>query len=214
MKLGENLNKTFGPVYLKNLPEAVRRRQSFENTARGIGLEYTTIKAIKGSDYVPDDYVIKHAPEDFPYPKNQYIMGNFYSTVYILLDAMANNYESHIICDDDVIFNDVEVEYLKPELPDDWDVIILGRMFLNDKHGPLRFIPTDDEWYISGSHCVAIHKRAYYTLMEGYLTMDTDGIFGDRLLQHLLSQKKIKLYVMLPDITRQERTILTPYIIE
>lgn len=214
MILGENLNKTFGPVYLRNLPKAVNRLASFQNTAKRIGLEYTTIKAIDGQEYVPADYLIKHASEDYPYPTNQYLMGNFYSTMYILLDAMSNNYESYVYCDDDTIFNDVDIPYLKPELPDDWDIIILGRLFLNDQYGPLRFISTDDEWYISGSHCVAVHKRAYYTLMEHYLKMDTDGIFGDRLYQHLVAQNKIKLYVMLPDITHQERTVLTPYTIK
>lgn len=214
MKLGENLNSTFDCIYMRNLPEAVKRRKSFEETANSVDLKYKRVDAIKGYDYVPADYQIKHEPTAYPYPANQYLMGNFYTFTYILLDAMSNNYNSFVYCDDDVIFNEVDISYIKPLLPDDWDVIILGRMCMNTKVGDVNFIKTSEEQYISGSHCVAINKKFYYKLMDSLLKMDTEGFFGDRLYHLLASRGEINLYMMMPDITRQERELLKPYTIE
>lgn len=214
MKLGENLNKTFDCVYLRNLPEAVIRRKSFEATAGEIGLEYRTIKGIKGYDYVPPEYRIKFDPDYYPYPKNQYLMGNFYSFTYMLLDAMSNSYNSFVYCDDDTIFNDLDIDFIKPLLPSDWDVIILGRMGkLNDVQRDITFILTDDPYNITGSQCVAINKKFYFKLMHSLLAMDTDGYFGDRLFHFLASRKEANVYYMLPDLTYQERALLPPYTI-
>lgn len=216
MQLGKNLNKSFSCVYLRNLPDATKRRSSFEATANSIGLKYKKIKAINGYEYVSENYEIKYEPHLYPYPANQYFMGNVYTFMYVILDAMANNYESIVSCDDDVIFNDVEIDFIKPNLPDNWDIIILGRIDKieeTDTTNSLRFDYMPGYKEIAGSQCVAIHRRAYSKLMDELLSINVNGLFGDRLYNHLIEEKKANIYLMYPDVTYQDRETLIPYTI-
>jgi hypothetical protein len=215
MKLGENLNKTFDCVYLRNLPEAVTRRQSFEITANSIGLKYKTINGIKGYDYVPPEYQIKRDSHLYPYPANQYLMGNFYSFTYMLLDAMSNGYDSFLYCDDDTIFYDMDVDFIKPHLPHDWDVILLGRLHrITNTQSTITFRLTNSANDIAGSFCVGINKKFYFKLLHNLFTMDTSGQFGDRLFHYLALRNEAKVYVGTPDISYQERDLLIPYKVE
>ena len=215
MKLGENLNKTFDCVYLRTLPNAITRRQSFEINANKIGLEYKVMRCINGHDYVPPEYEIKLETQLYPYPANQYFMGNLYSFTYTLLDAMSHGYNSFVCCDDDTIFNELEIDFIKPALPSDWDIIILGRMDkLETTQNTITFTLTEDPKQIAGSHCVAINKKFYFKLIHNLLTIGSDGYFGDRLYHHLSFTKEANVYYMLPDITYQERKLLKPYTIE
>lgn len=217
MRLGENLNTSFGHVYLKNIPRATKRYESFKNSAEKIGLEYTTFKAIEGHRYVPDEYKIKFRPELYPVPGNKYLVGNCYSGIAIHLDAMANNYESYITCDDDTIFYDLDFECIKPYLPEDWDIIILGTMGQIGPQEPSTawFSKLDDNpKEIAGCSCIAIHSRFYNTFLMEMMMFDVHGRIGDSLVHMLAEQTRINLYRMFPHITYQERTVLKPYTIE
>lgn len=217
MKLGENLNNTFGHVYVKNIPKAIQRLETFKLHADAIGLNYTVFRAIEGSNFVPDDYVVKFRPELYPFPANQYLVGNCYSGIAILLDAMSNNYESYVTCDDDTVFYDLDITHIKPHLPDDWDIIILGTF---DDIGTQTDISLscykigNDPKEIAGSSCIAVHRRFYNTFLMEMLQFDTHGKIGDTLIHLLCEQKKVNLYRLLPHVTYQERVKLQPYVIE
>lgn len=217
MKLGENLNTSFGHVYLKTLPRAIKRYESFKNSAEKIGLEYTPFKAIEGYNFVPDEYEIKYRPELYPVPANKYLVGNCYSGIAILLDAMANNYESYVTCDDDTIFYDLDFECIKPYFPEDWDIIILGTIDTVGPQGPsiAWFSKLDDEPIeIAGSSCIAVHSRFYNTFLMEMMAFDIHGRIGDSLIHMLAEQNKVNLYRMFPHLTYQERSKLLPYTIE
>lgn len=217
MRLGENLNTTFDKVYLKNVPRAIKRYESFRKSAEEIGLEYTTFKAIEGYGYVPDEYEIKYRPTLYPVPANKYLVGNCYSGIAILLDAMANNYESYVTCDDDTIFYNLDFEYIKPYLPDDWDIILLGTIENVGDQGPsiAWFSKLDDTpKEIAGSGCIAVHRRFYNTFLVEMMAFDVHGRIGDSLIHMLAEQKRVNLYQMLPHLTYQERNKLPPYTIE
>lgn len=215
MKLGKNLNSTFSNIYVKNLPRAVKRLEMFEHHAKIIDLRYQVFKGIEGSNYVSDDYQIKHRPELYPPPANKYLVGNCYSGIAILLDAMANNYESFVTCDDDAIFYDLELEYIKPHLPEQWDIIILGSIekvsSQNATSPAFEKIPMDELGLIAGCQAIAIHNNFYNTFLMEMLRFDTHGLIGDALIHLFAEKNSVNLYQMLPHVTYQERNILPPY---
>lgn len=220
MILGKNLNHTFGHVYVKNVAEAKSRLDSFIRTASSIELEYEVFSAIRGDRYVPIDYQIKLEPHLYPVPANQYLAGNCYTTISIILDAMRHRYESIVICDDDTIFYNVNLEYIKNHLPEHWNVINFGS--LESVPTPIasenEIVPTiellTDVKEFSGSHCVAIHESCYYNLLLECCKFDVHGYFGDRLLYQLAEENRLIVHKMKPDITYQERNVLQPYVIE
>lgn len=216
MNLGKNLNSTFSNVYVKNIPRATTRLGMFKQHADAIGLNYEVFKAIEGNNYVQDDYRIKYRPELYPVPGNKYLVGNCYSGIAILLDAMANNYESFVTCDDDTIFYNLELEYIKPHLPEIWDIIILGvmeKVTSQDRTVPIFEKLFDNPRYIAGCHAIAVHNRVYNTFLMEMMKFDTHGKIGDAVIHMLVQNNNIELYRMLPHITYQERNILTPYTI-
>jgi len=216
MKLGENLNSTFSNVYVRNILRATTRLAIFKQHADAIGLNYEVFNAIEGNNYVQEDYRIKYRPELYPTPANKYLVGNCYSGIAVLLDAMANNYESFITCDDDAIFYNLELEYIKPHLPEVWDIIILGDMWkvaTQDRTVPIFEKLSDTPTYIAGCHVIAVHSRVYNTYLMEMVKFDAHGRIGDALIHMLVQNNKIELYRMLPHITYQERNILPPYTI-
>lgn len=217
MLIGNYLNKTFEHVYVKNVKEATNRLKSFVDNSQQIDLKYEVFTAIRGDLYVPNDYVVMDRPHLYPFPYNQYIMGNAYTFVAILLDAMRNNYESIVVCDDDTIFYDIDVNDDLFTLPNDWNIINMGSMeYVKPTTNSLsvQLLNSNDSNIITGSQCVAINKNAYYTILSNSLSIGTHGKTGDILFHTLLIENKIKMYKIFPDFTYQERNILTPYVIK
>lgn len=221
MTLGENINNTFGKVYVKNLLDAKQRLNHFKSHADSIGLVYEIFKAIKGDTFVPKNYSIKYRPFFYPTPANQYLVGNWASTLAIHLDAISNNYDSYIICDDDTVFKNIELDYIKPNLPVDWDMIILGEINCNNSHELNSQIYFEkivnntnlEQSVLVGCQCMAINKGFYFKLLLYMLGLDTHGKIGDVLMCLMVENNDINLYKLKPDITYQERSILAPYTI-
>jgi hypothetical protein len=219
MTLGQNLNSTFGNVYVKNIPDAKQRLEHFKKSADSIGLQYEVYKGIRGDLFVPPEYNIKYRPNMYPVPANQYLVGNWATTISIHLDAMSDNYESYIICDDDTVFRNMNIEHIKPNLPEDWDIIILGDMIVtNNNTENLMFSKIHNNYDLEsnqlvGCHCIAINKKFYFEYLLHAIGLDTHGKIGDVLLCLLVENTNINLYKMKPDITYQERIGLTPYVI-
>lgn len=218
MRVGETLNSSFGHCYVKNVVGADKRLANFKISADTIGLDYEVFTGIRGDLYVPFDYDIQPKPSLYPFPSNQYLMGNLFSCMSIHLDAMRHNYPSYVTCDDDTMFYDIDLQELT--LPDDWDVIILGQPAWETNIQP---IPQDivyieltdiNHELIAGAHCVAIHRRSYFKLLMSYMKFETHWKIGDGLLHKMAKESKLKLYKLLPDISYQERTLLKPYTIE
>ena len=217
MKLGEALNEAFGHVYVKNLPKATLRERSFKNTANLINLKYELFRAISGNSYVPKDYLIKYRPECYPNPHNQYLAGNFCTSMAILLDAMKNDYDSYVICDDDTVFYNIECESLLPNLPKDWDILILGQMLP---------VPIDTTQTVSvdftrvqtadlpGCHCIVINKKLYWKQLVNYMGFDQHGRFGDVTVGDMSMTDDIKVYYAATNLCYQERELIKPYTID
>lgn len=217
MTLGKNINSTFDHVYLKNILEANKRRESFINSAANIELEYEIYTAVRGDIYFPEEYVIKFRPELYPIPANQYLAGNHFTWLSIHLDAMRKRYDSYVTCDDDTIFENVKISLIKEHLPKDWDILILGDMERVAKHKniSINFIKLKTEKSeISGCHCVAINKSSYYKVLDSLLKFNEIGCTGDCMISYLAENNIINLYKMYPNITYQERTLYPPYSIE
>jgi GR25 family glycosyltransferase involved in LPS biosynthesis len=222
MKLGKAINEAFGHVYVKNIAEATRRLESFTNTAQIIDLDYEVFKAIRGTDYVFDDYVVKFRPELYPSPHNQYLVGNYCTTLAAHLDAMRHNYDSYVICDDDVVFHDISCESFADKLPLDWDVIVLGDDIFKHQQGEVNLEKTHSVTFnrmqnidIAGCHCVAFNKSIYWTMMQYcFMSFDSNGRFGDVTVGDMTYIPNIFVYQASPNICHQERVKLKPYTIE
>lgn len=221
MILGENLNSTFSNVYVKNVPDAKQRLEHFKIHADKIGLQYEVFRGIRGDSFVPENYMIKYRPNMYPVPANQYLVGNWASGLAIHLDAISKNYESYVVCDDDTVFKNVEVDHIKPNLPIDWDMIILGEMntTTNDQSDSAvtftKIVNNSDleQSVLVGCQCLAINRKFYFKYLLYTLGLDTHGKIGDVLLCLMVEHDDINLYKMKPDITYQERSNLTPYVI-
>lgn len=216
MKLGKALNECFDKVYVKNIASAKKRLESFNIVANLIELDYQLVQAIEGSKYISKDYIIKHRPECYPPPHNQYLVGNYCTSLYILLDAMRNNYNSYVICDDDTIFYDIDVESISDNLPSKWDIIILGDMQYKSVLGSITDITFDRVLFreVAGCHCIAFNKSIYWTMLYAYMSFDYHGRFGDVTIGDLSTNPELSVYQVRPDFCYQERTSLKPYTIE
>jgi hypothetical protein len=215
MKLGHSINEAFGHVYVKNIPEATTRLQSFVDSAAKVDLQYEVFKAIRGDQYVPPDYIIKYRPELYTFPWNQYLVGNYCTSMAILLDAMRNNYDSYVICDDDVIFYDKDFPSIAESLPSDWDIIILGQMSKTSEevHGRINMNYVRVRNYdLPGCHCIAFNKRLYWKQLHNYMGFDSHGRFGDVTVGDM-SLTDVNVYYISPNICYQERVVLKPYTI-
>lgn len=215
MKLGENLNLTFGNVMVRNVPEAKKRLEHFRIYADKINLNYEVFDGIRGDLYVPIDYQLKQRPHLYPPPGNQYYVGNFLSLLRIHLHAMSKRFPSYIVCDDDTVFVDHNLKLIKNYLPEDWDVVILGSMTYNppskkdEEIEPVFNKP--DFRQIAGSQCIAINSKCYYRILDYLLNFSIHSKSGDIMLDEMSSKKLIKLYMMFPDISYQERKVLKQY---
>lgn len=222
MKLGKAINEAFSHVYVKNITAATKRLESFTTAAQRIGLDYEVFKAIRGTDYVSDSYEIKCRPEAYPIPYNQYLVGNYCTALAAHLDAMRHDYDSYVICDDDVVFYDISCESFADKLPSDWDIIVLGDDIRKPQEGEL----DPEEVYpvtfnriqnieIAGCHCIAFNKTVYWTMMQdSYMNFDSHGRFGDVTVGDMTHNPNIFVYQASPNICHQERVKLKPYTIE
>lgn len=219
MKVGKALNQAFDNVYVKNLKNARKRLESFKDSASNIQLKYEVVTAINGLEYVPESYTVKYRPELYPVPGNQYLVGNFSTSLYILLDAMSKNYNSFIVCDDDTIFYDLDVPTLCNKLPANWDIIVLGP--INDtvdirttKILPdISFTRLINDNKLAGCQCIAVNKSCYWACLQEYLSFDQHGRFGDVSHANFTFDKNLHIYLVDQSLCYQERTSLAPYTI-
>lgn len=219
MILGKNLNSTFGKVIVRNVPESKKRLDNFERSANSIELEYEVSESIRGDLYIPSDFKIKQRPQLYPTPSNQYYVGNFLSLLRVHLDALSKRYESYIVCDDDTVFHNLRLKYIKDYLPINWDIIVLGRMCntIFEDYSDREFEPTfitPKITDLAGSQCIAVNKKCYYPMLEHMLSFNEHHRMGDMMLDDLMHHKNIKVYLMLPDITLQDTNSLKPYTLE
>lgn len=198
MKIGEFINKNFDHVYVRNLPKARKRLDSFQKTASYINLKYEIFKSINGNDYVEDNY-----------PRSKYLTGNVLSFINVLLDAMKNNYKSIVVCDDDCIFYNYEInENLEIDFfPENWDIINFGKIL----HGNEEFKKIEFEniknkpKLIEGSQCMAFNKKSYFLLLRELFFFEKTGLVGDGLYDILTQENKINGYIIKPSFCFQER---------
>lgn len=217
MKLGDNLNNSFDNVIVRNISESTKRLDNFKITASNINLKYEIYNSIRGDMYIPSDFVV-NPTKLYPFPANQYIYGNHLSLLNVHLNSMSKRYSSYVVCDDDTEFYDIQLELIKNYLPNDWDVIIMGNMKKLESidneiiYTPTFFKPSVSQ--IAGSQCAAINSKAYYSILDYMLSYKTHFKTGDAMWDVLSRSNQIKLYMMYPDITHQNRNTLKPYTIE
>lgn len=216
MKLGKAVNEAFGHVYVRNIAEATTRLNSFKNSANSIELDYEIFRAVRGDKYVPHDYVIKYRPEIYVFPWNQYLVGNYCTAMALLLDAMRNDYDSYVLCDDDVVFYDKDFSSLTKNLPEDWDIVILGQMAQVDmdisEDVDISYIKVHNA-DLPGCHCIAFNKKVYWKQLHSYMGFDSHGRFGDVTVGDMSLTDEVNVYYISHHICYQERSVLKPYTI-
>jgi hypothetical protein len=222
MKVGKVLNEAFDHVYVKNIKQATRRLESFKEAAELVALDFEVFEAIQGSKYVPEHYTIKFRPEAYPVPYNQYLVGNYATTLGIHLDAMRHEYNSYVVCDDDTVFNNIHCESFLTKLPPDWDILILGDDIFKAQQNQLDALEVYPVTFtrmqnkdIAGCHCVAYNRSIYWTLMQHcFMNFDSHGRFGDVTVGDMTYNPDIHVYTVAPNLCLQERIKLTPYTVE
>lgn len=199
-------------MWVRSLPTTADRLSNFEKYANDIKLTYEIIYGINGHQYIPIETPwLKHIQHE--YPNNSYlgVLGNHISSIYLTLLAMQRGLNSVMICDDDTEFHHTKInEDISMVLPNDWDIIIFNSFNQNFdlvREQPLFFYKPHTRRELQGSNCIAINKKAYYTLLYYQLLIQYPG---DQ-LYYLMLLNDVKIYKMLPEISLQNRLFPNTY---
>lgn len=214
MSIGEILNKTFGNVYVKNLPESVERKRLIEESFDKVGLKYTVKKAYNGLKFVGEHFNFQHGPFHITYPASAGFFGVQLSTIRIIADEIEKQSPSCIICDDDSFVRDVScldcdrMNTIATNLPSDWDIIILGSLeydgILNNST-EFSYRKCTHGSQAAGSHALAINQKIYNRLFEKYIGF---RCWGDGCIDQLI-QEGVNVYMITPSLIFQDRNSIS-----
>jgi len=216
MKLGNYLNETFGKAYILNLKSQKERRDSTTKNCDEINLDYKIVYAFDGIKFYKDNLKTFLSEKknfnraNFEYPVNVRYYASQMSTDVLVMNAINDDLKSFIHLNDDVHWSnyaDFEKEnydQIKNNLPEDWDIIILGNMhtvntFNSSKGVEYTKVNSDT----SGCHGIVINHTVYHDWL--YYSFKREFI-GDGLVKYLISQNK-KVYIIKPDLCLQNRDI-------
>ena len=213
MTLGSILYNTFGKTYILNLKRSVDRKLSMENKCSFIGLNYEFFEAFDGENFILPFYTkggyMNHSQLGEITTSRYYAAQ--YALNYIIHRCINDNVKSFIFMNDDVYFDnyqnftDENFYNVKDNLPQDWDVIVLGHMFLTYPYtGQVTYSP--NEHHTPGCHAIAINHTAYHDIIRE--SAPNTDLVGDHLNDKLRSIGK-KIYNIVPDICLQDRSINT-----
>ena len=130
-----------------------------------------------------------------------------------ILLAKKANYDSILICEDDVTFHNNSILYWNSaikELPDDWDILLGGVSNFDETNlNYKKNISNGKNYYnlvqiydFSGEHMVLVNKKAYDKLLtytENIKSQDAKSIIHfDRFMGNLAKLNKLNIYCCYP----------------
>lgn len=213
--IGNHLNKIFGNAYVKNLHNSKERMESFDFSAKSIGLSYNRVEAIDGTKFVDKDYSFMHGRHHIKYPASAGFYGNQLTNEIILLQEISKESNSFMTFDDDTIFyewtNDLDTNKIIP--PDDWDIIILGgidhlKFITNEivfKKLTSNNTTADIHPLVAGCHGIAVNSKVYMDLLE---ILKEKRFWGDHAINNLIDTGK-NVYLIYPHLLYQNRKLFS-----
>ena len=213
--IGNHLNKIFGNAYVKNLHNSKERMQSFDDSAKSIGLSYSRIEAVDGTKFVDKNYNFMHGRHHIKYPASAGFYGNQITNEIILLQEISKESNSFMTFDDDTIFyewtNDLDTNKIIP--PDDWDIIILGgidnlKSITNEilfKKLTSNNTTADIHPLVAGCHGIAVNSKVYMDLLE---ILKEKRFWGDHAINNLIDTGK-NVYLIYPHLLYQNRKLFS-----
>ena len=186
----DRFNSLFDKTYLINLASREDRLQRAKKRLGDLDIKYERFEAIDGK-------TIEHHPHLKPGEVGCYI-----SHLNILKDAKQNNYQSILILEDDVVFENNMLEKFYSgykHIPDDWEMIYLGA---NHNQPPTRI----NEYVVECNHAfttsaIIIRGSVLERLLaeSRNMTKQIDVVYAD-----LQATKKLKAYAFHPWLMYQE----------
>lgn len=209
--IGNHLNKIFGNAYVKNLHNSKERMESFDFSAKSIGLSYTRVEAIDGTKFVDKDYSFMHGRHHITYPSSGGFYGNQITTEYILMQEISKESKSFMAFDDDAVFyewaNDLHYDNIVP--PENWDICVLGGIGHSKLVSEQIFFKkleinnhdSDIHPLVAGCHGIAINSKVYFDLLQ---ILKEKKFWGDHAINHLIDIGK-NVYLIYPHLLYQNR---------
>lgn len=186
----DKFNALFDKTYLINMASRPDRLQRSKKRLEDLGIVYKRFEAIDGK-------TIEH----HPHLKTGEV-GCYISHLNILKDAKQNNYQSILILEDDVVFENNMLEKFYSgykHIPDDWEMIYLGA---NHNQPPTRI----NEYVVECNHAfttsaIIIRGSVLERLLaeSRNMTKQIDVVYAD-----LQATKKLKAYAFHPWLMYQE----------
>jgi GR25 family glycosyltransferase involved in LPS biosynthesis len=208
--IGKIINETFGKAYIKNLKNSHERRNFIINNFDQIGLEYEIFEAYDGMKFVDEDYLIQHGNIQLGYPVSAGFWGNQTTTEHVYMKEINNDTDSFMIFDDDSYFYnfDKSIETfttMKTNLPEDWDIIILGSIEAIAEDGDFKYKKVTDHTECAGCHGTAVNKRAYKRILE---IAQKREFWGDGIINRF-RELGGNIYYIHPHIIAQNRVLFS-----
>jgi GR25 family glycosyltransferase involved in LPS biosynthesis len=210
--LGDTLNKIFGTAYIKNLKTSVERKNYIINECNIVNLKYEIFEAVDGKLHYDNNFTLQHGPYHLTFPSSAGFMGNQITSFNIITHAITLNLPHIMMLDDDCIFRHTKdikpevIELINQNLPEDWDVIILGDIYdgeIGDRDIIYHKCAVHNE--AAGSHGIAINSKVFKELQSLF----SEPIWlGDGAIGRLIDIGK-NVYKLTPSICRQDRTVFS-----
>lgn len=213
--IGNHLNKIFGHGYVKNLHNSIERMKSFDDSAKSIGLGYTRVEAIDGTKFVDNTYNFMHGRHHIKYPASAGFYGVQLTMQYILMQEISKNSQSFMSFDDDTVFISSlnSIDYSSLNVPNDWDIVILGGIDEQKEFSKEVFFKkltnenfsSDIHPLIAGCHGIAVNSRVY---LELFNVLEEKKFWGDHVINYLMTTGK-NVYLLYPHVLYQNRKLFS-----
>lgn len=171
-------------VYAINLPTSEERRNNIMRQCHSIGTHFEMVKAINGREenvyWVQNEWNSKHDGW------TQGAAGLVHTTINIIEDAIANNYKTIMIMEDDIVFKPnvyKEAKNLYQCLPDNWELFHLACQNYNPPRRIGNLHQLSGAWscqiYII-NHLIYEEYLEWLRLVDRPIDSITSGVFHPR----------------------------------
>lgn len=170
----KTLNEFFSKIYCINLDRRPDKYEQCQPEFKKLNIDVNRVSAVDGKTVERPN--TRWSPGCY---------GLVLTNINILTEAMQNKYDSILILEDDVMFNDKFYEIFNERikfLPDDWDILYLGgnNIFRSGKFtlvtGDKNFVPTQNNYKTLNhelakttltftTHAVGINSKYFDKLM-------------------------------------------------
>jgi|SaaInlStandDraft_7_1057024.scaffolds.fasta_scaffold03583_2 GR25 family glycosyltransferase involved in LPS biosynthesis len=200
------IQKYFDKIYVITLPQ---RKEYIENIMKNINLNpiYFSAKLKNELDYnkLINDNIVKR---QFVKKKNYGRIACHYSHISVLQNFLDSNAETCLIFEDDIRpienvthLNDTFKNNIS-ELPDDWDILYLGRCWDNCKKQTKISLNIYKLYTPKCRHAYAVTKKGAEIILKYSIPQ---YIAGDKIYAELIKNNKLQAYGFSPQLFLQNR---------